>query len=107
MENIVKPDLLNWENTQIKGFLSKKLIEMRNGGFKLIKVEPGSSYPMHNHPEKAEFIYVLRGMPEIIIGDNCFSGKNREFFIIPASVKHRINNNGNTECILLVGAIKI
>lgn len=106
MENIIKPNLLNWENTKIKGFSSKQLIELKNGGLKLIKVDPNSTYPMHNHPDKTEFIYVLDGLPEIVIGDNHYSGKKEDFFILPKSVHHSIINNGNLDCILLVGAIK-
>jgi quercetin dioxygenase-like cupin family protein len=106
MENIIKPNLLNWENTKIKGFMSKQLVDMNNGGLKLIKVEPAASYPMHNHPEKTEFIYVLDGLPEIIIGDNHYKGNQEDFFILPKSVNHSIINNADTDCILLIGAIK-
>lgn len=106
MKNYIKPDLLNWENTKIKGFSSKQLIEMKNGGLKLIKVEPGSSYPLHNHPDKTEYIYVLEGMPEIIIGEDKYTGEQGEFFILDESVKHSIKNDGSKDCILLIGAIK-
>ena len=106
MENSIKPDFLHWEETKIKGFASKQLIEMQNGGVKLIKVEPNSSYPLHHHPDKTEFIYVLEGMPEIIIGEDHYSGKQGEFFILRESVKHSITNNENSDCILLIGAIK-
>ena len=106
MENITNPNLLKWECTKIKGFLSKELIELQNGGLKLVKVEPGSAYPFHNHPDKTEFIYVLDGIPEIIIDDNHYIGKNGDFFILPKSIKHSINNSSNNDCILLIGAIK-
>lgn len=56
MKNYIKPNLLHWENTKINGFASKQLIDMPNGGLKLIKVEPNSVYPLHNHPDKTEFI---------------------------------------------------
>jgi quercetin dioxygenase-like cupin family protein len=106
MKNNIKPDLLNWENTKIKGFSSKQLIEMKNGGLKLIKVEPDSSYPLHNHPDKTEYIYVLEGVPEIIIGEDHYTGKKGEFFILNESVKHSIKNNDSNDCILLIGAIQ-
>lgn len=106
MENITNPNLLKWEFTKIKGFLSKELIELQNGGLKLVKVEPGSAYPFHNHPDKTEFIYVLDGIPEITIDDNHYIGKNGDFFILPKSIKHSINNSSNNDCILLIGSIK-
>ena len=106
MERIVIPNSLDWKEGKIKGFLSKQLIEIDNGGLKLIKVEPNSFYPVHNHPEKTEFVYVLKGTPEIIIGDNTYSGKEEEFFIFPKSVNHGIGNVGSQNCTLLVGFIK-
>jgi quercetin dioxygenase-like cupin family protein len=106
MENNIKPDLLNWETTKIKGFSSKQLIEMKNGGLKLIKVEPNSSYPLHNHPDKTEYIYVLKGLPEISIGEDDFTGKEGEFYILNESVKHSIKNNDSKDCILLIGSIQ-
>jgi quercetin dioxygenase-like cupin family protein len=106
MKTNIKPDLLDWESTKIKGFSSKQLIEMKNGGLKLIKVEPDSSYPLHNHPDKTEYIYVLEGKPEIIIGEDHFTGKTGEFFILNESVKHSIKNNDSKDCILLIGAIQ-
>lgn len=106
MENYIKPDLLNWENTKIKGFSSKQLIDMSNGSLKLIKVEAQSVYPLHNHPDKTEFIYVLVGSPEIMIGDHQHQGEKEDFFILPQAMPHSIINNSTTHCILLVGAIK-
>lgn len=106
MKNYIKPNLLHWENTKINGFASKHLIDMPNGGLKLIKVEPNSVYPLHNHPDKTEFIYVLEGRPEIIIGDQLHQGEQEDFFILPHSMIHSIKNNSDAHCILLVGAIK-
>jgi quercetin dioxygenase-like cupin family protein len=106
MENYIKPNTLNWELTKIKGFASKQLIDLANGGLKLIKVEPNSIYPFHNHPDKTEFIYVLEGTPEITIGDQQHQGERGDFFILPQTVLHSIKNNSDAHCILLVGAIK-
>lgn len=106
MENMIDPNLLKWEFTKIKGFLSKELIELQNGGLKVVKVESDAAYPFHNHPDRTEFIYVLDGVPEIIIGDNYHIGKNGDFFVLPRSIKHSIKNSSNSDCILLIGAIK-
>jgi len=106
MENYVKPDLLNWETTKIKGFHSKQLIDLQNAGVKLIKVEANSVYPLHNHPDKTEFIYVLNGLPEIIIGNDHHHGVKDDFFILPQAEHHSIINHSTSDCILLVGAIK-
>lgn len=106
MKQNIQTNSMEWEATKIKGFLSKQLIDANNGSLKLIKVESSSVYPMHNHPEKVEFIYVLEGSPEIIIGEDRHYGQPADFFILPQRMNHSIINNGSLDCILLVGAIK-
>lgn len=105
MKNKIETNSLTWKESKIKGFLTKQLIEHKNGSLKLIKVEPSSSYPLHNHPEKVEFIYVLEGSPEIIIGKDHYYGQRAEFFILSEKMNHSIINNDSSDCILLVGAI--
>jgi len=107
MAHVVKPETLQWEQTKIQGFSSKQLVEMPNGGLKLIKVEPASSYPLHHHPDKTEYIYVLEGNPEIVIGDDTHQGNEGEFFILPQAVSHAIINKSDKACKLLIGAIKM
>ena len=46
------PEKLNWE-------FGKTLLDKENGGLKLVKVIPLVNYPIHQHPNKTEFIYVL------------------------------------------------
>lgn len=106
MSNVIKPENLLWEPTKIQGFSSKQLIEQSNGGLKLIKIEPASSYPLHHHPDKTEYIYVLEGTPEIVIGKDTHQGNEGEFFILPQAMSHAINNTSNNTCTLLIGAIK-
>lgn len=106
MSNIIKPESLPWEKTKIQGFASKQLIEMPQGGLKLIKVDASSFYPLHHHPDKTEYIYVLEGNPEIIIGDDTHQGNEGEFFILPQTASHAINNKTKETCTLLIGAIK-
>lgn len=106
MDTIIKQATLNWKEGKIKGFLSKQLIDLDNGGLKLIKVEPSSEYPLHLHPDRTEFIYVLEGTPGITIDTEHHKGSQGDFFILPHGIKHAIYNEQSSECILLVGAIK-
>lgn len=105
-KNIIKPAEIEWNASKIPGFLAKKLIEEKNGGLKMIKVEPSSTYPEHVHPEKTEFVFVLEGNPHISIAGEDFEGKPSEFFILPQNVRHGIRNDGTSDCVLLVGAIQ-
>jgi len=105
MENYKKTNLMEWETGKVKGFSGKNLINLGNGRLKKVKVAPFSTYPSHLHPNKTEFIYVLEGNPKITIGQNNYDGEKDDFFILPYSIKHSIDNPTDSECFLLVGAI--
>lgn len=105
MGNYKKTNLLDWVSGKVKGFQGKNLIEIENGGLKKVKVDSFATYPSHLHPEKTEYIYVLEGNPKITIGDEIYSGEKDDFFILPNSIKHSIENPFDSECLLLVGAI--
>ena len=105
MENYKKIDELEWSTGRVKGFSGKSLIDLKNGGFKMVKVDALSSYPLHLHPNKTEFIYVLEGEPKIVIDSHSYNGSKGDFFTLPSAIKHSIENPANSECLLLVGAI--
>ncbi len=106
MSNYKKTDQLDWVSGKVKGFHGKKLIDMGNGSLKMVKVDAFATYPVHLHPKKTEYIYVLKGNPKITIGDEVHAGEKGDFFILPISVKHSIENPFDTVCQLLVGAIQ-
>lgn len=105
MENYKKPSNLSYNTGAVKGFSGKGLIALKNGGLKMIKVDPNAIYPMHSHPQKTEYIFVLEGNPTIIIDKERFEGTKEDFFILPTGIPHGIENHTNSACILLVGAI--
>lgn len=105
MENYKKTSLMEWEAGKVKGFSGKNLIDMENGVFKMVKVDSFSAYPSHQHPNKTEFIYVLEGSPKITIAEKDYEGEKDDFFVLPSSIKHSIENTSDSACILLVGAI--
>ena len=105
MENHKKTELMLWQTGKVKGFSGKNLIDLKNGGLKMVKVEPFATYPSHLHPNKTEFIYVLEGNPKIEIDGLNYNGEKGDFFILPKAIKHSIANPVDLECLLLVGAI--
>lgn len=106
MENYKKTNSLKWETGKVNGFKGKGLIDLSNGGLKLVKVNPFATYPSHTHPDKTEYAYVLEGNPKMTIGETIYTGEKGDFFIFPKSIKHSIGNPNDNECTLLVGAIK-
>lgn len=105
MENYKKTDTMDWGSGRVKGFSGKSLIDLKNGGFKMVKVDALATYPLHLHPNTTEFIYVLEGQPKVTIGADIYNGSQGDFFTLPNAIKHSIENPTETECILLVGAI--
>jgi quercetin dioxygenase-like cupin family protein len=106
MENKIKSSQLDWEAAKVKGFFGKELINFKNGGLKLVKIEPLASYPVHVHPTKTEYAYVLIGSPNFEIEDQQFSSEPGDFFIFPVAKKHAILNKTDLECVLLIGNIE-
>lgn len=107
MKTHIKSDELTWEASKIQGFSAKQLLNLPQGSFKMIKVDPNSHYPLHQHPKKTEFVYVLEGEVQITNNGETLLGAKNDFFILPHAVKHSINNVFENQCILLVGAIGI
>ena len=103
----IKTEELEWEYGKVKSFCGKTLLDKKNGGLKLVKVSKKAVYPTHQHPNKTEFIFVLEGNPTITIGEKEYDSKKGEFFNLPHSVNHAIENKSDqNECLLLVGSIK-
>ncbi|PCI32811.1 MAG: hypothetical protein COB60_08900 [Flavobacteriaceae bacterium] len=105
MKHYIKPASLEYQTGAVKGFTGKGLIALKNGGLKMIKVDAHAIYPIHTHPQKTEFIFVLEGSPTITIADERFEGVKEDFFTLPTGVPHGIENNTDQSCTLLVGAI--
>jgi mannose-6-phosphate isomerase-like protein (cupin superfamily) len=105
MGNQIQTNELAWSAGKVKGFLGKNLIDIKNGGLKKVLVEAGADYPVHLHPDKTEFIYVLSGQPTITIGEEIFSAIADDFYILPAGIMHSIKNEKKEACQLLVGSI--
>ena len=102
----IPSDSLEWVKGRVQGFSEKSLLELIQGGIKMLKVAPLASYPPHQHRDKTEFIYILEGNLKITIGNNNFDGKKGDFFMIPMSSKHSISNPFESESIILLGNMR-
>jgi quercetin dioxygenase-like cupin family protein len=106
MANKIIHSELEWNEGRVKGFFGKDLLMLDNSSLKIVKVAPYATYPLHVHPDKTEYAYVLEGHPDMEIGPDHFSGGQGDFFIFPQQVQHSILNKTDKECLLLIGAIK-
>lgn len=97
---------IDWTVGNVKGFSSKQLINLDNGTVKMVQVHSHAEYPLHRHPDKTEYAYVIDGNLEFTIGDEMYSGEPGDFFIFGTLTMHAIHNKTSKEGILLIGAIK-
>jgi quercetin dioxygenase-like cupin family protein len=104
--NEINTHKIDWESMPVRGFEGKPLMEHLNGSLKIVKIQPGSNYPLHQHPDKTEFAYVIDGILEATIGDTTFTGKNGYFYQFPVGIKHALNNPTERETIVLIGSFK-
>jgi mannose-6-phosphate isomerase-like protein (cupin superfamily) len=105
MEKHKKTPQLAYTSGKVPGFQGIGLLDLEKGSLKKVRVLPNSTYPLHIHPNKTEWIYVLSGNPKITIGDATYASEKDDFFALPFNVEHSIENLQNTECELLVGAV--
>lgn len=104
--NSIRTTFLNWHQGKVPGFSGKDLLDLPNGNFKLVKVEPHAKYPVHIHPDKTEFAFVIEGNPEFIIDQINYVGEIHDFYIFPKNTPHAILNPTDKQCLLLVGGVK-
>lgn len=97
---------MKWETSKVNGIFSRDLLNDKDGTFKMIKLSPNSTYPIHRHPNKTEFAFVLQGTLTATIGEEEFTGEEGAFFTFPVGTMHELKNSDqDKETIILVGAI--
>ena len=61
---------------------------------KILIIEPGQSLSLQSHEHRSEHWFVLRGTPEVTLGDERRVLKVNDAIDVPPGAKHRINNVG-------------
>lgn len=70
--------MLTYHTGAVKGVSGKGLIDLKNGGLKMIKLAAGANYPIHTHPQKTDYIFVLKGT--ITKAEDDFEDTKEDFF---------------------------
>ncbi len=96
---------LEWKSTPVKGVSAKELIALSEGTAKLIRLEAHSQYPVHQHPDRSEYAYVLEGTPTLFDGQTHHPCRPGDFVTFPARTPHSLGNASDLPVLLFVGAI--
>lgn len=57
---------------------------------KLLYIDKGEEFSLQYHTQRTEFWKILKGNPEVVIGDKRELTKEGDEFVIAPNVKHRI-----------------
>jgi quercetin dioxygenase-like cupin family protein len=94
-----------WQATPVEGVFGRDLLASPEGTAKLIRLMPGARYPLHRHPGRTEYTYVLAGSPRLIVDGRTYDASAGDFVTFPAGAPHALENQGETEALLFVGAV--
>jgi quercetin dioxygenase-like cupin family protein len=95
-----------FQEGKVKGFSGADLLSLKNGSIKLVQINPKSDYPIHIHPDKTEFLYVLKGVVTCQVDADNYIVNEGDFITFPAKSKHKIENCSTDSATVLVGGIK-
>jgi mannose-6-phosphate isomerase-like protein (cupin superfamily) len=59
---------------------------------KQLQVEPGNRLSLQMHDKREEHWIVVRGTPEVTVGDRVWTAQTGEYIFIPTQTKHRLAN---------------
>ncbi len=97
---------MDWVEGNVKNYFNKPLLSVDNGAIKLVKIGPDTAFPVHHHRDKTESVYILSGNPTLYIDSVEYNANPDEFYVFPLGIDHAIRNNTNSDCVLIVNAIK-
>lgn len=72
----------------------------------LIKMQPGTDWPLHVHGYGEEVYVIIAGEGEVTLGDQTYGATRHDVFHIPAGTPHAMVNRSDSEefCILAINA---
>lgn len=96
---------LAWEPTNVAGYEQKWLFKHEGGTYKLVRIQPGARFPLHRHPDRTEYAYVLEGILEATLEGQTMRIAPHGFAEFPAGAEHGLYNPGAEPAIVQIGAI--
>ncbi len=76
--------------------------QSKNGSIKFLKFDPGSSYPVHHHPDRVEWLYVLSGRMIATIDSVEHDLAKGEYAAFPVNSNHSLRAGKDGALVLVV-----
>ncbi|WP_393972221.1 cupin domain-containing protein [Oxyplasma meridianum] len=87
----------------INGIYQRLLISARGGTEKFIKFEKNADYPLHHHPDRHEWIYVIEGQITVNVDEKIRTLNPGEYEDFPVNSNHSLKA-GDKGAVVLVSA---
>ncbi|MGW3242250.1 cupin domain-containing protein [Streptomyces sp. NPDC001070] len=85
----------------LRAMLTPTAVGATSGFMGVALVEPGDRIGEHYHPYSEEFVYVVCGALEVDLNGEPYALRPEQGLMIPAYVRHRFRNVGDTEARLV------
>ncbi|MDQ0991598.1 cupin domain-containing protein [Streptomyces sp. V3I7] len=104
-----RPRIVNLSETEpntrrggdLRAMLTPATVGSTSGFMGLALVQPGDRIGEHYHPYSEEFVYVVCGELEVDLDGEAHELRPEQGLMIPAYVRHRFRNVGDTEARLV------
>ena len=109
LKRAIRLEDVEWKrNNDPRDWLNyKRLIWRETGSTDLCiglgRLDPGKVLDLHNHPEDAEFYYVLEGKAKVTVDEELIDATPGTAIYIPVAAKHKIVNDGEESFFFLYG----
>ncbi len=100
-------DQVSWDDLSDGklGIAQSVINSMDSGTIRFLKFKPGAMYPMHHHPDRFEWVYVVEGSMETEIEGEKSIMKKGEFRSFPVMVKHSLKAGKNGSTVIICSLI--
>lgn len=104
MDGLVRGSEQPWEPAPVEGVSWQLLKDVPEGTIKRFRLQAGATYPLHHHPDRSEWVYLVEGTLTLTLGSAVQELHPGDFAWIPARLPHGLGNQTGDLVEFLVGA---
>ncbi len=96
------PEMTNVHTTAHRPWGTYTILDEKSGyKVKQISVRPGAKLSLQYHHHRSEHWIVVKGIATVTVGEKIFELKQNESTFIPKEAKHRLENHGKEELVII------